>query len=713
MAESKAHRRQVREALNDNYLQTALNRAVSAYRDARAKAMDGFDLAAAQDKVRALKERCAADLESLLARFKEEAEKISAVVHEAKDGDEAAEIVRKLAEERGVKLIVKSKSMLTEEIELNRHLHGFGLEVVETDLGEWIVQLAGEKPSHFTAPAMHKTREQIAELFSKVTGEKQEPDVEKLVKVAREQLREAFIKADMGISGANIAIAETGTIVVVSNEGNVRLVTTLPPIHVAIVGIEKLVETMDDANEILKVLARSSTCQKQSAYVSFITGPSRTTDIEKTLTLGVHGPGELHIIFVDAGRRAMAADEKCREALYCIKCGACLNLCPVYNSIGGHAFGNTYMGGIGAVATAFHRDLDASEDTLALCTGCGYCASICPARIDTPGMILELRRRLVEKHGIPILGQIPLAALRHPEFFRKALNAARTFQPAAVDAEGLVRELPFITGFFGDRRMPGLARRFLREILPESEGDGGPRVVFYAGCMIDFVYPEIGESIWKTLKRSGVTALFPKDQFCCGAPALYLGDINTARKLAIDNVNALSAVSPDYIVTGCPTCAVFLKQHYTELLADSPVAEDSARLADRVMDFSHFASHVLKLDVKSSNVGSVTYHDPCHLVRSLKTADYPRKLLKSAGIEVVEMENSDECCGFAGSYSIKQPGVSEAILKRKLENIERTGVKTVLTDCPGCIMQIRGGVLKRGGKVEVRHTAELVADLLE
>lgn len=713
MAESKAHRRQVRQALKDDYLQTALDRAVTAYRKAREKAMEGFDLAAAQDKVRAVKERCCADLDSLLARFKRESEKVGAVVHEAKDGEEAAQIVRGLAEERGVRLIVKAKSMLTEEIELNRQLAEAGLKVVETDLGEWIIQLAGEKPSHFTAPAMHKTREQIAELLSGVAGKNLDPDVDKLVKVAREQLREAFVTADMGISGANIAIAETGTLVIVANEGNDRLVTTLPPIHVAIVGIEKLVETTDDANEILKVLARSGTGQKQTAYVSFITGPSRTTDIEKTLALGVHGPGEVHIIFVDAGRRAMAADERCRQALYCIKCGACLNLCPVYKSVGGHAFGNAYMGGIGAVTTAFHRSLDAAEDTLALCSGCSYCTSICPAKIDTPGMVLELRRRLVEKNGIPITGQIPLAALRHPEFFRKVMSAVRTLQPAAVDDAGLLRELPVLAGYLGGRRLPGLAKRFLREILPEKSDGGSLKVALYGGCVIDYVYPEIGEAIWKTLTRSGAAALYPKDQFCCGAPALYIGDYKTVRSLAEDNIRALLADSPDYVVTGCPTCAVVLKQTYTEMFADTALAEQSRQLAEKTVDFSQFAADVLSISVDGAQGRRVTYHDPCHQVRGLKTSGQPRRLIVESGAELIEMADSDECCGFSGSYSIKQPGISEAILNRKLDNIRRTEAGQVLTDCPGCIMQIRGGLLARGDKTPVCHTAQLIAELLK
>jgi len=712
MAESKSHRRQVRAALNDKYLQTALNRADAAYRLARESAMDGFDLAAAQDEVRAVKERCTADLDALFARFKTEAEQVGAVVHEAGDGDEVARIIRKLAEERGVKLIAKSKSMLTEEIELNPKLQSAGLEVVETDLGEWIIQLAGEKPSHFTAPAMHKTREQIAALFSKLTSSDVEADIPKLVAIARNQLRQVFFDAQMGISGANIAIAETGTLVIVSNEGNARLVTTLPPIHVAVVGYEKLIASMDDATAILKVLTRSAG-QKQTAYVSFITGPSRTSDIEKSLVLGAHGPAELHIIFVDAGRKAMLADEECREALYCIKCGACLNMCPAYKSVGGHAYGNAYMGGIGTVVTAYHRNLDATQDTLGLCTGCGYCKSICPAKIDVPDMVLELRKRLMDAHGMPLTGKMAMSVLRSPALFEKTVRFARAHQRRFVDDNNTLKRLPLVAGVMGEREFPGLAPRFLRGILPEtSEATGRLTVAFYAGCMIDFIYPEIGEAIWKVL-TANATVLFPRNQACCGAPALYTGHWETAAKLAVYNISLMENGEPQYIVTGCPTCAVMLKQRFPDLLLATEWEERGAAFAEKVIDFSAFARDVLKIELGGRGEGRVTYHDPCHQVRGLGTSDRSRELIRSAGHQLVEMEDSDECCGFAGSYAIKQSGISNAILARKIAHIEETRAEKVVTDCPGCIMQIRGGLRNRKMPIEVCHTAEIVAELME
>lgn len=716
MPESKAHRQQVRDALSNEVLQTALARAATAWKNARTAAMEDFDFIEGQARARSIKEQAVANIDALFAKFKQEAEAVGTVVHEAADGEEAAEIVKRLAEERGVKLIAKSKSMLTEEIELNSRLQQAGLEVVETDLGEWIVQLAGEKPSHFTAPSLHKTREETAALFSKVVGEEVDPDIPNLVKIARKQLRQVFIDADMGISGANAAIAETGTLVIISNEGNIRLVTTLPPIHVVIVGYEKLVPTMDDATAILKILARSGTGQKQTAYVSFITGPSRTTDIEKTLAIGVHGPGELHIIFVDNGRKAMAADPELREGLFCLKCGACLNNCPVYNSIGGHAFGNTYMGGIGTVVTAHLDSLDAVEDTVGLCTGCGECSVVCPSRIETPRMMLELRKRLVDKNGMPLAGKLPLTAVKHPGVFRSALRMARAFQAPALSSDGSLRRMPVLSEVFGGRKMPGLADRFLHELLPErSERTGKINVAFYAGCMLDFIYPEIGQAIWKVLGESDVTAFYPHAQSCCGAPALYVGDQASARKMAVDNVEALSNVEADYIVTGCPTCAVMLRDQFPELLAGTAWEDRAKVLSGKVIDFVAFAVDVLDYrpgDGKTA-LRRVTYHDPCHQVRGLGTSASSRELIRRAGCDLVEMTNSDDCCGFAGSYSIKQPGVSTAILDRKLANIEDTHAQIVATDCPGCIMHIRGGLKGRGSDVEVCHTAQLIARLLE
>jgi iron-sulfur cluster protein len=275
-----------------------------------------------------------------------------------------------LARENGVKNVVKSKSMASEEIHLNHHLEAAGMRVSETDLGEWIVQLAGERPSHMVMPAIHMTKEQVAEVFSKEVKERLAADIPALVKLARKELRTRFLEAEMGISGANIAVAETGSIVIITNEGNARLVTTLPRTHVAIVGVEKLVAHFDDVLPILTALPRSATAQLLTSYVSIITGPSPNPDGSLK---------NLHIVLMDNHRTDMSDDPAFREALQCIRCASCLNVCPVFRLVGGHVFGKTYTGGIGTILGVVRR-VEEVEDIQSLCIQCGNCVDVCPGK---------------------------------------------------------------------------------------------------------------------------------------------------------------------------------------------------------------------------------------------------------------------------------------------------------------------------------------------
>src|SRR5579884_2757688 len=334
-------------ALASESLPIALDRSLGLFRQRRLAAFANDDFRAIQRKLYRLKASAIERLPELVEQFTREAEQVGVVVHRSATIDEAQRIIGDIARRHNVKLAVKSKSMVTEEIGINEYLGRQGVRVVETDLGEWIVQLAHDRPSHLIAPAIHWTREQVAALFSKEVGEEIPPDIAELVKVARRELRQAFITADLGITGANIGIASTGTMVLVTNEGNADLVTTLPPVHVAVIGVEKIVPTLDDATEILKVLARNATGQKFSTYVGMITGPSRSADIELKLEVGVHGPREVHYVLLDNGRLAAREDPDLREALHCIKCGACANVCPPYSVVGGHAFGHIYTGPIG------------------------------------------------------------------------------------------------------------------------------------------------------------------------------------------------------------------------------------------------------------------------------------------------------------------------------------------------------------------------------
>ena len=421
---NKNFRQRVREAVANPQVRLALERATRATGKAHAEALASMDWDGLRRELRSIKETSIEGLPALVQQFRAEAERSGAVVHEAPDAAAAVAYALELARSRGVKLAVKSKSMLTEEIELNRHLESAGIQVVETDLGEWIVQLAGERPSHFVGPAIHKTREEIARLFSQKLGQEVPPDPPIMTRLARQKLRQYFIEADLGISGANMALAETGSLVIVTNEGNGRLVTTLPPVHLAFVGYEKIIPGLRDSAVVLQLLSRSAGGSKMTAYVSYITGPSRTMDIEKTLVRGVHGPEEVHIVLVDNGRMRMRDDPDFREALYCIKCGACLNVCPVFQVVGGHVFGDVYHGGIGAILTAFLQGLEEAEDMTRLCIGCGRCLEACPVVIDVPRMVLAQKERIVKERGLPWSKSVlHRHILPHRERFRRALAA--------------------------------------------------------------------------------------------------------------------------------------------------------------------------------------------------------------------------------------------------------------------------------------------------
>lgn len=381
-------------AIQDVRLQGSLEGATGRFRAAREAALAELpDSAVLRDHFKAIRSATLAQLAHHLETFERNAIAAGAQVHWARDGAEACQIVLDIAHQHGVKLVTKSKSMATEEIHLNQALEQAGIQPVETDLGEWIIQLAKEPPSHIIAPAIHKTRQQVADLFSRESG-KHLPadDIPLLTAEARRMLRQKFLAAGMGISGANMGVAETGSVVLVTNEGNGRLVTSAPPVHVAIMGIEKVAPTWDDAAAWLALLARSATGQPLSIYTSIITGPARPTDPD--------GPQAVHVVLLDNGRSQLLGTPY-EEALQCIRCGACLNACPVYREAGGHAYGSPYSGPIGAVITPLLFGLEKYEALPHASSLCGACLEVCPARIDLPRMLLELRAEGVERRIMP------------------------------------------------------------------------------------------------------------------------------------------------------------------------------------------------------------------------------------------------------------------------------------------------------------------------
>lgn len=696
-------------ALQNANLTGALGRFSEAYRVSRAKAYEGIDFDAVRERIAEIKGSAASHQEERAEQFARSAEARGAKVFRTSDPAQVKQYILDLARDRGVRRVVKSKSMASEEIHLNAALQQAGIEVDETDLGEWIIQLAHQTPSHMVMPAIHMTKEEVAEVFSQEVEAGQAPDIPKLVKFARAKLRPKFLQADLGITGANIAVAETGSLVIVTNEGNARLVTTLPRIHVAIVGIEKLVARVDEIEPILTALPRSATGQLLTSYVSILSGTTPNPD---------GSPKELHIILMDNHRSDMAADPKFKEALQCIRCATCLNVCPVFRLVGGHVFGKTYTGGIGTILTAWFDELKKSEDIQGLCIQCGACVPVCPGKIDIPGLILELRRRLVVEQGQSLAQRGIFKVVNNRRLFHSMLRMAALTQKPFTKGR-FIRHLPlFLSDMTAFRSLPAIAERPLRDTITAiPQPRSAEKAVFYAGCLIDFAYPETGEALVRILNKAGVEVVFPEEQTCCGAPARYSGAYEVAAQNARDNIKALLETEARWVVSACPTCTVALKHDFIDTfkslgMAD-PIAE-AERLAAKTIDFSTLVQQLVdegRLTFKEGeDLGRITYHDSCHLKRTLKADQQPRELLKRAGHEIAEMAECDTCCGMAGSYSLKLPEISAPILERKLKHIRETGAAKVVMDCPGCVMQIRGGLDKDGSAVKAEHTAELLED---
>jgi iron-sulfur cluster protein len=696
-------------AVNDANLTGALGKFSEAYKVNRAKAYEGIDFEVLRSRIAEIKSAAACDLDGVARQFQKNAEALGAKVFRTRDPQEVKDYILKVAKDNGVKNVVKSKSMATEEIHLNATLLENGISVAETDLGEWIIQLAGQTPSHMVMPAIHMTKEEVTELFSKEVDERLSSDIPRLVKVARNELRPKFLAADMGITGGNIAVAETGSIALVTNEGNARLVSTLPRLHVAVIGVEKLVEKFESVPTILEALPRSATAQLLTSYVSIISGPARNDDGSMK---------ELHIILMDNKRTEMARDPKFKQALQCIRCGSCLNVCPIFRLVGGHVFGAVYTGGIGTILTAWFDELKKSEEIQGLCIMCGNCKEVCPGKLDIPEMIMEIRRRLVLEKGQPLVQKAIFSVVNNRRLFHSMLRAASIAGKTFTSGK-FIRHLPFfLSDLTEGRSLPAIAAKPFRDLFKEIRQPAGEeRIAFYAGCLIDFAYPEMGEALVKTLNKAGIEIVFPEEQTCCGAPALYSGAYEVAAGNAVQNIQALLEEDVRYVVSACPTCTVALVHDFTKTLETAGKEEwleKAKKLSEKTIDFSILVKRLVdegRLSFKEgAQLGSVTYHDSCHLKRVLRVSDQPRELLQKAGYQLTEMYECDMCCGMGGSYSMKLPEISAPILRNKLKNIKEAGAPVVAMDCPGCVMQIRGGFDQDGAAIEVRHSVELLVE---
>lgn len=709
---TKKFSHKIAQSLQDASMHTALSRASLYFDFSRSWAFDGIeDLAGLKRHAREVKERSIAQLDELITQLRESVTRRGGHFYLAPNAETANDYLLKLVHERGLKKAVKSKSMVTEEIELNKHLEAAGVEVIETDLGERIIQLAGERPFHITGPAIHKPREAVGKLFADKLGVPYTDDPYQLTKIARTALRQAFLNAEIGITGANLAIAQTGTFAIVTNEGNDRLTMSLPQIHVIITGMEKIVPTLADALALLKLLPRSATAQKLTSYLSLVT-PS---------------PGrEVHVVLVDNGRSQMRADSEFREALHCIRCGSCMNICPAFRTVGGHTYaGQTYMGVIGAIWTAFvdhngQGDPARARELASLCMTCGLCAQECPVQIDLPWRNAQLLSRANEQLGRKSADRLKSFVYRQLLPSRKRLaRAVRAYRAGGrLHLDDALKALLAHTN--GDLaqgldilQQHEFSRTFLHERLHElltANPAGALHCVgYFVGCGIDLLCPDAGAASIKVLQHNDCAVSVPQRLICCGAPAFYYGDEIAAKHLARLNIDILEKLDTDLIISDEATCSGFLKNYPKLLRDDSEYAPRAQELSRRIRELSEFLSQIELKPLKSLSE-SVTYHAPCHLARTQRLGEKPLELIrKIPNLEIKELEKSDHCCGGAGTYSTIHHGISIKILGDELERLKATGARTLMTPCSACMIQHQYGCRKHGLSLEVAHLSELLA----
>jgi L-lactate dehydrogenase complex protein LldF len=642
------------------------------------------------------------NLTELTEQFEERVMATGGAVHHASDGVDACRVVESILAGGGVRQVVKTKSMVTEEIFLNGHLEGKGIDVVETDLGEWLLQLADEHPSHLVMPAIHKRRHEIARIIEDEVGEPFDPDdVTGMVRAARVALRRKFFTAGAGVTGANALVASTGSILLVTNEGNATLATLLPDIHVVVAGVDKLVPDTATAVDQIRLLGRSATGQQITSYTTMITSPR---------------PGQsLHVVLVDNGRTTMAADEAFADALSCIRCGACADVCPPYQIVGGHVFGHVYTGAIGLVNTAFHHGLDQIADAQFLCVSCNACATVCPAAIPLPSQILRVRRQVFENH-----------ASRPKRWAMRLIRSRRLVGSATLAAAILT--LPFRDGDHLRlraprrhrwRRIPSVPlrparwRRLERTVSKTYPSEvTGRRVALFLQCLSDRLAPDIVAATATVIAAAGAEVVVPRSQHCCGLPAFDAGDWSVAKAMLKSTLDTFE--DHDLVVTPAPSCLVALGHEYDALVEnDRDLRDRLDDLRGRLFDLVGFLEGPGRPDNGHGRLerssGTVGVHRFCQSSNVLDRHDrLERIVFEFTGIEPVPIPEADVCCGFGGGSSVAAPEVAAGIVVRKIETIDESGVDLVVTDNPGCILHLRASLDERGGGADVVHLAEFL-----
>ena len=607
-------------------------------------------------------------------------------VHLARENREAVEYILRLL--KGPALLIKSKSNMGKEIGVVQALEDQGVKVIETDLGDWINQLGGTTGNHLLAPAASVPKSRIRELFSKEVGEDLPEETEILVQVARRRLRKYMESADYGLSGANAIAADTGTVVLMENEGNIRAVTSLPRIHVVVAGIHKVVPTLSDAVQVVRGASVFGAGQLLGNYLSCISGPGD----------GVNGPVEVHVVLVDGGRSTVAKTEYV-EALGCINCGACLNYCPVYTEIG-DTYGYKRAGGIGVMTSALLNGPEAAEEAgIELCIGCGKCVTVCPIEIHTPDLINRLKGEIgVAKPGRA--ARLMYRATGDRARLRRLAAALRLYQKSGL------RSLVRATGILKPLGLEA-AEAILPDATPAPATIPAPKsperakAVFFRGCIMDQMLGSINADTLDVLACNGCRVSCPEGQTCCGALHEHGGELEPALKLARANIDAFEDGS-EPIVTNSAGCGAMLKR-YGELLAGDPAYAERARaFSARVRDLSEYLAELGLRPPAAPLPIKVTYHDACHLANVQGITEEPRAVLRAIpGLELTEMNPGEFCCGSGGVWSLDHPEIASRLRDEKLR--DAAGARVIVTANPGCLMHLKGA------GAEVVHLAELLA----
>ena len=636
-------------------------------------------------RVKDTKARCLEDQDALLDRFVANLKKRGTKVFLADDAQAAIDYVLELARERGAKTVSKSKSLTTEEIEINGPLEEAGLRVVETDLGELIIQMAGEKPYHLVFPSVHKTAKDVAEIFEREMGTPMSSDIDTLMVAVRKYLRPIFLNTDIGMTGANIGIAETGGIVIETNEGNGRLVTSIGDCHVCVMGSEKIVETIEEA--LLMVMAHpvSATGQCPTTYVTWMHGRS-------PLGEGAERPRESHVIILDNGRSAMRADPVMKEALSCIRCGACMNICPTYGVVGGHTFGYIYPGPIGIPWTAAVHGLDQAADFAPLCISCGLCKEICPADIDMPYMIAEVKQRANREYGTQLVDRAMMGADR----FAALGSATAPISNWLLGRKTFRLLLERIMGLDRRRALPRFERRTLKRRVGKRRGMAGRdvkrRVAFFVDVYANYNRPDLGLAAIERLEAAGCGVDIP-DQKPSGYPFISYGDLDRARAVARYNVARLAPLAREGcdVVSLEPTAVYTLKQMYPKLL---PGDDDALVLAARTFGLFEYLLTIEEDAGDAPLTGRhFGFHYACHQ-RGLTGGDAAMDWLRRMGARV-DLIDSGTCCGMGGTFGLKAGALgydlSQAVGEPLFEAFEASDVEAIVTESSVCAIQLSEG----------------------